>query len=103
MILVSVLWCVNCYYVEEEREPIYLTVHVGHYALLNCNVDFPQDMAIPYLIKWKKDVSFSVNNCLTFLLGSSLMIILKKMIFNSTIKELTIIPFFRGLENQIVE
>lgn len=43
-------------YVEEENQPIYLTVKVGHYVLLDCDVDFPQNMPIPYMIKWKKDV-----------------------------------------------
>lgn len=42
---------------EEEKQPTYITARVGHYVLLNCDVDFPQDMVIPYMIKWKKDVS----------------------------------------------
>lgn len=53
------LWCCpgDCYYFHDDSEPTYLVVRVGHYVLLNCEVDFEQAYAVPYMVKWRKDVS----------------------------------------------
>lgn len=61
--LSAVLWCCtrgSCYYFHDESEPTYLVVRVGQYVLLNCEVDFEQAYAVPYMVKWRKDVS---NKC----------------------------------------
>lgn len=39
----------------EERGPYYLTASVGSYVILNCNIDFPETMPIPYKLIWKKE------------------------------------------------
>lgn len=61
IIIVSVVWWSynpgKCYYFRDENEPTYLVVRVGHYVLLNCEVDFEQAYAVPYMVKWRKDVS----------------------------------------------
>lgn len=50
-----IITLVNCYY-HEERKPIYLSASVGDYVILNCDVDFPQTIEIPYMLNWKKEV-----------------------------------------------
>lgn len=48
-----------------NENPIYIESEVGTHAILNCQLDFPQDIVIPYILRWKKDVSISlfiINN-----------------------------------------
>lgn len=56
IIIFIVTTTVQCYYYEEQK-PIYLTASVGDYVIFNCNVDFPQNIPIPYMLNWTKEVS----------------------------------------------
>lgn len=49
-----------CYFYEEQ-EPTYLIVRVGHYVLLNCEVDYDEVYVVPYMVHWKKDVRYMYN------------------------------------------
>ncbi|KAG7213397.1 hypothetical protein KM043_002684 [Ampulex compressa] len=40
---------------EEEKEPNYLTAGVGEYAVFNCDLDFPHETPIPYILQWNRD------------------------------------------------
>lgn len=40
---------------EEEREPNYLNAGVGEYAVFNCDLDFPHETPIPYVLQWNRD------------------------------------------------
>ncbi|XP_051155995.1 protein borderless isoform X1 [Leptopilina boulardi] len=40
---------------EEEKEPTYLTAGVGEYVVFNCDLDFPHEIPIPYILHWKRD------------------------------------------------
>lgn len=42
---------------EEEKEPNYLNAGVGEYAVFNCDLDFPHETPIPYMLQWNRDVS----------------------------------------------
>lgn len=42
---------------ENNDSPTYIESEVGTHAILNCQLDFPQDIVIPYILRWKKDVS----------------------------------------------
>ena len=42
---------------EEEKEPNYLNAGVGEYAVFNCDLDFPHETPIPYILQWNRDVS----------------------------------------------
>ncbi|KAL2732605.1 protein borderless isoform X2 [Vespula maculifrons] len=42
---------------EEETEPNYLTAAVGEYVVFNCDLDFPHETPIPYILQWNRDVS----------------------------------------------
>lgn len=42
---------------EEDREPNYLTAGVGEHAVFNCDLDFPHETPIPYILQWNRDVS----------------------------------------------
>lgn len=42
---------------DEGRKPHYLTAAVGESVVLNCEVDFPHDVAVPYILRWNKEVS----------------------------------------------
>lgn len=37
--------------------PTKLSAAVGDSVVFNCPLDFPQDIEIPYILNWKKDVS----------------------------------------------
>lgn len=56
--------CLTDCYVDLDhlnRKGIYLDAKVGAYVVLNCPLDFPQDIPIPYIVHWHKDVSVSNN------------------------------------------
>nr|CAD7201704.1 unnamed protein product [Timema douglasi] len=40
---------------EEEKRALFLTANVGEYAVFNCQLDFPNDIEIPYKLRWKKE------------------------------------------------
>ncbi|XP_014237550.1 protein borderless isoform X2 [Trichogramma pretiosum] len=40
---------------EEEKEPSYLAAAVGEYVVFNCDLDFPHDIPIPYILYWNRD------------------------------------------------
>lgn len=48
---------VHSWYEEKTNKPTYLTANVGEYVVFNCELDFPQDIPIPYILRWNKDVS----------------------------------------------
>ncbi|GLV33104.1 borderless [Carabus blaptoides fortunei] len=59
--IVSSLCCVwFCFGVvqpwyEEEEKPSFLTANVGEHVVFNCELNFPQDIPIVYILKWNKD------------------------------------------------
>lgn len=79
---------VKPYFLENEKQPTYLTVLVGHYVLLDCDVDFPQDIEIPHIVNWKRGVS-SKEVCkvspqfLNSLLARHKYVLLCRISFNS--------------------
>ncbi|XP_017760125.1 PREDICTED: protein borderless isoform X1 [Eufriesea mexicana] len=40
---------------EEDKEPNYLNAGVGEYAVFNCDLDFPHETPIPYILQWNRD------------------------------------------------
>ncbi|XP_029043005.1 protein borderless isoform X2 [Osmia bicornis bicornis] len=40
---------------EEDNEPNYLSAGVGEYAVFNCDLDFPHETPIPYILQWNRD------------------------------------------------
>lgn len=40
-----------------NKQATYVDAKVGSYAVFNCPLDFPQDIEIPYILHWNKDVS----------------------------------------------
>ncbi|XP_012062720.1 PREDICTED: protein turtle [Atta cephalotes] len=57
--LLTVLLCYEvCSYslmLEEDKEPNYYTAGVGEYAVFNCDLDFPHETPIPYILQWNRD------------------------------------------------
>lgn len=47
---------------EEEKEPNYLNAGVGEYAVFNCDLDFPHETPIPYILQWNRDVSDAIRS-----------------------------------------
>ncbi|KAK7793696.1 hypothetical protein R5R35_014160 [Gryllus longicercus] len=39
---------------EEERPATFLTASVGEHVVFNCQLDFPHDIVIPYILRWNK-------------------------------------------------
>lgn len=46
------------YYDEEEQKPTILTAAVGNWVIFDCEVEFPQNIPIPYQLNWKKHVRY---------------------------------------------
>ncbi|KAK2581280.1 hypothetical protein KPH14_008070 [Odynerus spinipes] len=40
---------------EEDKERNYLTAGVGEYMVFNCDLDFPHETPIPYILQWNHD------------------------------------------------
>lgn len=40
-----------------NKQASYLDGKVGTYAVFNCPLDFPQDIEIPYILHWNKEVT----------------------------------------------
>lgn len=59
---------------EEDKEPIYLSAGVGEYAVFNCDLDFPHETPIPYVLQWNRHVSIK-----TCIINIKLVIILSIM------------------------
>lgn len=56
--LIALLWCEAWGYghiLEEEKEPTFLTAGVGDYVVFNCDLDFPHDIPIPYILRWNHE------------------------------------------------
>lgn len=51
---------VECYYLEDNN-PKYVTAAVGDFIVLNCEVDFPQNFPIPYMVLWRRKVSILIK------------------------------------------
>lgn len=47
--------CSQSLMLEEDKEPNYLTAGVGEYAVFNCDLDFPHETPIPYILQWNRD------------------------------------------------
>lgn len=57
--LVAILLCCQAssysLILEEEKEPNFLTAGVGEYAVFNCDLDFPHETPIPYILQWNRE------------------------------------------------
>ncbi|XP_071454902.1 protein borderless isoform X3 [Hetaerina americana] len=40
---------------DDEKQPTFLTASVGESVVFNCQVEFPHDIAIPYILRWNKE------------------------------------------------
>lgn len=40
-----------------NKQASYEDAKVGSHVVFNCPLDFPQDIEIPYILHWNKDVS----------------------------------------------
>lgn len=53
--LVCVIQCLDIDLLNKQAT--YVDAKVGSYAVFNCPLDFPQDIEIPYILHWNKEVS----------------------------------------------
>lgn len=53
--LVCVVQCLDIDLLNKQAT--YVDAKVGSYAVFNCPLDFPQDIEIPYILHWNKEVS----------------------------------------------
>lgn len=53
--LVYVIQCLDIDLLNKQAT--YVDAKVGSYAVFNCPLDFPQDIEIPYILHWNKEVS----------------------------------------------
>lgn len=59
--LVCVVQCLDIDLLNKQAT--YVDAKVGSYAVFNCPLDFPQDIEIPYILHWNKEVSEQTNSC----------------------------------------
>lgn len=54
------LLCVHCYIDMDHlnSKAIYLESKVGGHVIMACPLEFPQEVLIPYVLHWNKDVSY---------------------------------------------
>ncbi|XP_059471403.1 protein borderless isoform X2 [Neocloeon triangulifer] len=45
----------------DGRKPTHLTAEIGESVLLNCEVDFPHDTVVPYILRWNKEGSLAFS------------------------------------------
>lgn len=53
--LISVIQCLDIDLLNKQAT--YIDAKVGSYAVFDCPLDFPQDIEIPYILHWNKEVS----------------------------------------------
>ncbi|XP_071864472.1 borderless isoform X2 [Bombus fervidus] len=55
--LLAIFLCYQAFglILEEENEPNYLNAGVGEYEVFNCDLDFPHETPIPYILQWNRD------------------------------------------------
>lgn len=51
----------SSYYYDEERLPTFLSASVGEHVVFECDIEFPQDIPIPYILNWRKEVDIQQN------------------------------------------
>ncbi|XP_065351095.1 protein borderless isoform X2 [Cloeon dipterum] len=56
-LIISTTYCQS----SEGRKPTYLTAEIGESELLNCEVDFPHDSVVPYILRWNKEGSLAFS------------------------------------------
>ncbi|KAB0799512.1 hypothetical protein PPYR_07392 [Photinus pyralis] len=43
------------YYYNDEQLPTFLSASVGDHIVFDCDIEYPQDIVIPYILNWKKE------------------------------------------------
>lgn len=58
-ILLAKLCAIECVMEMDllNQKATYLETKVGSYAVFNCPLDFPQEIEIPYILHWNKEVN----------------------------------------------
>lgn len=58
VIIVQFVCIVQCFDFDLlNKQASYLDAKVGTHAVFNCPLDFPQDIEIPYILHWNKEVN----------------------------------------------
>lgn len=58
LFIVQMICLVQCLDIDLlNKQATYVDAKVGSYAVFNCPLDFPQDIEIPYILHWNKEVS----------------------------------------------
>lgn len=57
--LVGIVQCMDFDLLNKQAS--YLDAKVGTYAVFNCPLDFPQDIEIPYILHWNKEVTDPIS------------------------------------------
>ncbi|KAF5301468.1 hypothetical protein FQA39_LY02197 [Lamprigera yunnana] len=58
---IIVTLCVYCflsissYHYDDERLPTFLSASVGDYIVFDCDIEYPQDIIVPYILNWRKE------------------------------------------------
>lgn len=61
-VILNIVCVIQCIDIDLlNKQATYVDAKVGSYAVFNCPLDFPQDIEIPYILHWNKDVSRILN------------------------------------------
>lgn len=58
VLILHIVGIVQCFDFDLlNKQASYMDAKVGTYAVFNCPLDFPQDIEIPYILHWNKEVT----------------------------------------------
>lgn len=55
----SVPVAVTCH--QDHQDAVHITAILGESVVFNCQVDFPEDIPVPYVLQWEKKVGETVR------------------------------------------
>lgn len=50
---------VTCH--QDHQDAVHITAILGESVVFNCQVDFPEDIPVPYVLQWEKKVGETVR------------------------------------------
>lgn len=66
------LCSVTCH--QDHQDAVHITAILGESVVFNCQVDFPEDIPVPYVLQWEKKVGETVRRSTLHSYNTTLLI-----------------------------
>lgn len=63
---------VTCH--QDHQDAVHITAILGESVVFNCQVDFPEDIPVPYVLQWEKKVGETVRRSTLHSYNTTLLI-----------------------------